>query len=180
MSLTLNASTGQIIISRGDDGIIRYTVKNSSGVAYDVSANSFAFTVKSSIDDAIGDAAFQLTNPAASGIDLTSAASGIVDVNIADTNTSGLAGAYQYDLQMTEGGKIYTIAQGMFVVRKDVTTPGVAGTSSALVAFPGGLYMGTPGFYMLDTVTGLYSGFRLTSGILEQSASQSSSVPFTF
>jgi hypothetical protein len=180
MSLTLNASTGQVIISRGDDGIIRYTVKNSSGVAYDVSANSFAFTVKTSIDDAIGDAKFQLTNPAASGIDLTSAASGIVDVKVRDTDTSALAGAYQYDLQMTESGLIYTLAQGMFVVRKDVTTPGVAGTSSALVAFPGGFYVGSGGFYLLDVVTGLYSGFRLESGVLVQSSTQSATVPFTY
>jgi len=174
MSLTLNANTGQVIISRGDNGILRYTVLNSSGAVYDVSSNSFAFTVKDSLDDAIGDAMFQLTNPAASGIDLTSAASGIVDVVLDDTNTSGLAGNYHYDLQMTESGKVYTIGQGVFVVRKDVTTPGTAGT------YTGGLAVFLTGFYMLDSVTGLYSKFQLTNEVFEQSPTQSATIPFTF
>lgn len=175
MSLTLNANTGQIIISRGDDGIIRYTVRNSSGAVYDVSANSFAFTVKQSIDDNISDAKFQKTNPAASGIDLTLAATGIVDVNIADTDTQALAGNYVYDLQMIESGKYYTLAQGAFLVKKDVTTPGTPSTPGTGVVF---LIAGD--FYMLDATTGLYSGFRLDNGSFQQSATQSATIPFSF
>lgn len=180
MSLTLNANTGQIIISRGDDGLIRYTVRNSSGVAYDVSANSFAFTVKRGIDDSILDAEFQKINPAASGIDLTLAASGIVDVNIADTDTSGMAGNYVYDLEMTEGGKIYTLAQGAFLVKKDVTTVGTAGQPSfGVILFPGGMFaIGSDGaIYFKDRTTGLWwtmyfdSGGMITNG-------PSASIPF--
>jgi hypothetical protein len=121
MSLTVNQNTHTIMASRGDDHKIRFTVKNSSGVAYDVSANTFKFTVKASLDDAIGSAKFQRTSPAGSGIDLTSAATGIVDVNLVPANTSALGGIYYYDLEMTEGGKVYTVRQGLFIVPKDVT-----------------------------------------------------------
>lgn len=180
MSLTLNANTGQMIISRGDDGLIRYTVFNSSGVAYDVSANSFAFTVKRSIDDVIASAVFQKTNPAANGIDLTLAASGIVDVNIADTDTEALAGNYQYDLQMTEGGKVYTIAQGQFVVKKDVTTVGTAGQPSfGVILFPGGAFaIGSDGaLYFKDQTTGLWWTMYFDNGA-EVTDGPSASIPF--
>ena len=119
--LTVDANTYKITASRGDDHKIRFTVKNSSGVVYDVSANTFKFTVKASLDDAIGAAKFQRTSPVGSGIDLTLAATGIVDVLIVPTNTSGLAGEYHYDLEMTESGKVYTLRQGVFTVSKDVT-----------------------------------------------------------
>ena len=46
MSLTVNAETNRIVITRGDDQTIRFTVKNSAGVAYDVSSNSFKFTLR--------------------------------------------------------------------------------------------------------------------------------------
>jgi hypothetical protein len=123
MSLSVNVNTLEIVASRGDDHKVRFTVKNAAGVAYDVSANTFTFTVKASLDDAIGAAKFQRASPAGSGIDLTNAASGIVDVNILPANTGGLAGNYFYDLQMVESGLTYTIAQGRFRVSKEVTAP---------------------------------------------------------
>ncbi len=121
--LTVARDTYRIVASRGDDHKIRFTVYNSSGVAYDVSLNTFKFTVKESLDDAAAAQKFQRVSPAGSGIDLTLAATGIVDVNLVPSNTSSLAGSYHYDLEMTEGGKVYTLQQGIFHVAKDVTTP---------------------------------------------------------
>lgn len=124
MSLTIDANNYRITATRSDDHKIRFTVKNSSGVAYDVSANTFKFTCKASLDDAITSAKFQKTSPAASGIDLTSAASGIVDVNLVPADTANLAGIYYYDLEMTESGKVYTLRQGILSIAKDVSTIG--------------------------------------------------------
>lgn len=121
MSLTVDANNYRIDASRADDHKIRFTVKNSSGVAYDVSANTFKFTCKASLDDPIASAKFQKLSPAASGIDLTAAATGIVDVNLIPADTAALAGVYYYDLEMSEAGKIYTLRQGIFYVRKDVS-----------------------------------------------------------
>lgn len=179
--LTVNADTGRVEIARGDDQTIRFTVTDSTGAVVNITAGSFAFTVKESIDDAIGSAMFQKTSPAGSGIDLTNGASGIADVSIVPADTSTLAGAYVWDLQMTLSGLVRTLAGGVFFVRKDVTTVGTAPTSSsALVSFPGGFYVGSGGFYLLDLTTGLYSGFRLNNGMLEQSAAQSATIPFSY
>jgi hypothetical protein len=45
--LLIDPNNYRIDASRGDDHKIRFTVKNSSGVAYDISANTFKFTIKS-------------------------------------------------------------------------------------------------------------------------------------
>jgi hypothetical protein len=181
MSLSVNVNTHHIEVSRGDDAGISYTVENSSGVAYDVSANSFAFTVKQYLDDSIGSAKFQKQSPAANGIDLTAAAAGTVVVNIASTDTPALAGPYVYDLEMTQGGKVYTIDQGIFFVKKDVTTPGVAGQpTGAIQNFPTNILSIGGVFYLRDVTTNLWWGFRVNSGSLEMSSSGSVSIPFTF
>jgi len=147
MSLTVDSNNYRIDASRGDDHKIRFTVKNSSGVAYDVSANDFKFTVKASLDDAITDAKFQKLSPVGNGIDLTNATTGIVDVNLVPADTAALAGQYFYDLEMTETGKVYTLRAGLFYVKKDVSTPGsvptadpVGATFPGYVAFTGAMY----------------------------------------
>jgi hypothetical protein len=135
-----------IIIDRGDDQTYRATVVDADGVVVNVAAGSFKFTVKAGVDDAIADAVFQLTSPAGSGIDLTLAASGIVDVNIPAASVEALEGAYVYDLQMTLAGKVRTVVPArVFFVRKDVSTPGTAGSSSV----PGQHF---PGYLALDGV----------------------------
>src|SRR5262245_46184230 len=124
--LTVDPNNYRIDVSRGDDAKVRFTVRNSSGAIYDVSANSFKFTVKESLDDAITSAKFQLTNPEGNGIDMANAGNWIFDVNMTPTSLGLLAGYYHYDLEMTEGGKVYTLRQGVMFVRKDVTTTGSA------------------------------------------------------
>lgn len=165
MSLTIDPNNYKISATRGDDHKIRFTVKNSSGIAYDVSANTFKFTVKESLDDLIAAAKFQRQSPAANGIDLTSATSGLVDVNLVPSNTSTLAGLYYYDLEMTEGGKVYTLRSGIFFVLKDVATPGTAPTSTGVIPdFPNGLSL--TALYMLDSVSGQYFKGIWTNGEL--------------
>lgn len=133
---TVDANTGLVRIARGDRQGIRFTVVDENGAVIDVSLNSFKFTVKRSIDDAITAAKFQKTSPLANGIDLTLAATGIVDVLIAQVDTASLSGKHVYDLKMTEPAKDpQTIAgPAAFFVFKDVTDIGVPPTPPALVA----------------------------------------------
>ena len=119
--ISTNPNTGEVIIDRGDDQTIRFTVTDVAGAVKDVSAGTFTFTVKASFDDAIGAALFQRTSPAGNGIDLTLAATGIVDVNLVAANTTSLAGRYVYDLQMVLAGNTRTLRTGAFIVRKEVT-----------------------------------------------------------
>ncbi len=159
MSLVIDPNNYRIDASRGDDHTIRFTVKNAAGVAYDVSANSFKFTVKARLDDLIADAKFQKQNPVGNGIDLTNASQGIVDVLIVPADTSALAGQYYYDLEMTESAKIYTLRAGIFHVKKDVTTPGSApATPSVLVPFPGDIQVMGGAIYIKDTGVGVNAG----------------------
>lgn len=178
--LTVNANTGEIEIARGDDQTIRFTVTDSAGVALNVAAGTFKFTVKDSVDDDIADALFQKQDPAGNGIDLTSAASGIVDVNIDAADTVNYAGNKVWDLQMTLAGKVRTLNGGVFRIRKEVSTPGTSGQpSTSIVPFPGSIAIDGV-LYMLDATTGLYGAFRLNDSNWEQSATQSASIPFTF
>lgn len=160
--LTVARDTYRITASRADDHKVRFTVLNASGVAYNVSANTFKFTCKRSVDDPLASAVFQKTSPAASGIDLTLAASGIVDVNLVPADTSGLQGGYFYDLEMTEGGLVYTLQQGVLQIVKDVSTVGGAVTAPALG------YQFLTALYLQDTVvTTNYYKLTMTSGLLD-------------
>ena len=174
IGLTVALNTYDITIIRGDDQVVRFTVTKSDGTAQDVTGWSFKFTVKDSIDDAIGDAKFQKTT-GGGGIALTTPLSGIVDVTLASADTAALAGPYTYDLEGQDGtGARKTVRLARFTVRKDVSTPGGAGTPSGIVFFIDGV------FYIKDATTGLYGAFRLNNTFWEQSPNQSATIPFTF
>lgn len=178
--LTCNDRTGEIVIARGDQQTIRFPVVDYLGAALNVSAANFKFTVKDSIDDDIADALFQLTNPEANGIKMDLAATGIVDVIVPAANTEALSGAKVYDLQMTLAGAVQTLAGGVFRVAKNVSTPGSAGSPAAPIApFPGAVSIAGE-LYLKDTITGLYSGFRVENGELKQSVAQSATLPFVW
>lgn len=114
-----------ITIDRGDDQPLLVTILDYLGAPFNATGASFVFTVKASPDDSQADAKFSRTSPAANGIDIISAGSGIVTVNFIPVNTASLGGWYYYDLQMTEqSGKIRTLRSGKFFVRKDISTSG--------------------------------------------------------
>jgi hypothetical protein len=173
IGMTVDPNTYDITILRGDDQTARFTITTSTGAVQNVTGWSFAFTVKSSLDDLIADAKFQLT--VGSGITLTFATLGIVDVAISAANTAALAGSYYYDLEGTDGsGLKHTVRLSRFIVRKDVSTPGVPG----IPIVPPIFILGD--LYIRDKTTLLYSGFRVDNGVFQQSATQSGTIPFAF
>lgn len=177
--LTFNSNTREIVITRGDGGVqngLLVTVRNSAGALLNVSAASHRFTVKESIDDVIADAIFQLTNPAASGIDLTSAASGLVTVVFPPTYIEAMAGGYVYDYQITfaDGSVATPLSPNgracRFTVPKNVTTPGsVTAPTLPIHPFTGSVAIGGA-LYQQDQVTGMWfksyysNGAYLTDG----------------
>lgn len=173
IGLVVDPNTYDITILRGDDQTVRFTITTSAGAVQNVTGWSFSFTVKASLDDVIGSALFQKT--VGSGITLTTPASGIVDVALSSSDTSGLAGNYYYDLEGIDGsGLRHTVRLARFSVRKDVTTPGVPGVGVSVPIFING------DFYVRDKTTLLYSGFRVDNGVFQQSATQSGTIPFAF
>lgn len=175
--LTVNAQTYAVVVHRADDQTIRFTVVDSTGAAMDVSSGTFKFTVKQNLDDAIGDAQFQLTSPAANGIDLTNAATGVVDVNIGTGDTDSLAGVYHYDLEMTLATKVRTLRQGLFIVQKDVSTSGTAPSSTVTVVdYPNGI--STTALYLQDSATGLWIKLTNDGGFPSWAPSDAGPPPF--
>lgn len=171
-----------ISIDRGDDQELEVQVVDNNGQPLNVSAGSFLLTVKSSTDDPISSAIFQLANPLANGIDIAQAASGIVVPNFPSLYIQSMAGDYVYDLQMTLSGKRRTLlpADGrgaaLFKVPKNVTTPGVPPPAPGPLVVPfNAISLRTE--YWQDVVTGLYwkkyfsNGQELTDG-------PSASIPF--
>jgi len=131
---SINPLDNELRVDRGDDVTLRVPIYDSAGAPLDCTGASFRFTVKASLDDAIGAAVFQLTNPSVNGIDMTDAASGIVVVTMPAAYLEGMAGDYVYDLEMTLAGKKTTvISAARLFVQKDVTTPGVAGSPALVI-----------------------------------------------
>jgi len=176
--LTVNPNTHLVRIDRGDDQPIRVTVTDAAGAIVNVSAGTFKFTVKASLEDAVF--VLQKSSPAGSGIDLALAASGVVDVLLVPSDTLSLAGVYVWDLEMVLASKTRTLAKGIFVVEKEVTTPGTIPPPAVVpinylitgfLALDGALYL------LGDEVPKLYHKFLVVGGVLTD-AGTGSSVPF--
>ena len=170
--LVVDPNTYDITILRGDDQTVRFTVTTSAGAAQDVTGWSFKFTVKSSLDDAIGSALFQKTT-GGGGIALTTPLSGIVDVTLSAADTAAMAGNYYYDMQGTDtGGLIKTVREARFIVAKNVTTPGIALTPPTLGVIVIGKYI-----YQQDVVTSLWWKRWYSNGLAMEDG-PSATIPF--
>ena len=121
--LTVNPQNRDITIHRFTDEPLKFTIRDSAGSLLNVAAAVFKFTVRDVFD---GTVIFQLASPSG-GIDMASAASGVVLVNIPRAFTAAMSGRYVYDLQMLLASKITLPAgTGKFTVLKDITGTGAA------------------------------------------------------
>ena len=147
---SIDQGNGDLEMDRGDYVNPKLTITDAAGNALNVTGATFRLTVKSSLDDALASALFQIATP--SGFDVTAAASGIVVPLILESYTQGLAGDYVYDVEMVLSGQTTTIVRAaLFRVLKDVgdvgSTPPTP--SAGYMILPGGLYF-------QDTVTGKF------------------------
>ena len=105
--------------ARGDDWTIKFTLRQSSGQALDITGFYYWMTLKSNIDAADpGDAQ---VGPISAGS--PDAASGIIYITFPKTQTAILTpGTYHYDLQQVDNlGSVQTLLIGKVKVVKDVT-----------------------------------------------------------
>jgi hypothetical protein len=95
-----------------------------SGVAYNLSGCTLWLTAKFEYGDADSEAVFQLSSPS-NGIEITSAADGEAQATIPYSGFTEVL--YQkkvlyFDIQLkTAAGEYYTIAEGTFTVKPNVT-----------------------------------------------------------
>lgn len=96
----------------GEDKSLVFTIYQSDGrTAQDITGWTLSWMVKADLADVDGSAV--LTKTTSSGIALTTPASGICTVTIADTDTDSLtAGRYYHELKRTTAGSETVLAYG--------------------------------------------------------------------
>lgn len=111
------APTESIEIDSGDDETIVLTREKQDGTKHDITGWTFWLTVKDHPNDPDSDAVLQ--KQVTSHSDPTN---GETRIDLTASDTSGLSGAYRYDIQEeTDGGTTNTVLYGTFYVRQDVT-----------------------------------------------------------
>lgn len=101
---------------RGADKNFRFTVLDDDGVAVDITGWAVEWVVRKHKGD---QGTALLSKTAGSGIILTTPASGILTVAVADTDTDGIpAGTYYYTLWRTDAGVEVELAFGEAVLRQ--------------------------------------------------------------
>ena len=117
------ADFGPLVISRGDTVYIDFAVVDANGQATSIVGWTLWFTVKRRLSDTDAQALIQKTT--ASGITVTSAATGVGYVLLLPADTSGLEARRQTfyaDLQGKDaGGAVYTLQHGTLTVRPEPT-----------------------------------------------------------
>lgn len=177
---TIDPLDGSLEMDRGDYVNPQLTITDSAGNALNVTGATFKLTVKSSLEDAIGAAIFQITE---ANFDLSGQAAGIVIPQIPESYTQGMAGDYVYDVEMILAGKTTTIVRAaLFRVLKEVSDVGSPPSPpSVLVPFPGDIQVMGGQIYIKDLGVGVDAGkywkLRMIDGDVDWSG-PSSVVPF--
>src|SRR5690349_12327768 len=99
-------------IKRGDTTTLNIAVKDGDGEVFDISDVLLKFTVKKSVRDSDEDAVITKTS-ADTGILKTAPENGVCQIVINQDETSGLNATRHelvYDLQLTSGDSVYTLA----------------------------------------------------------------------
>lgn len=106
---------------RGDTAQINAAVKTGTTV-FDLTGATVKFTARQSIVDSA--VLFQKT--IGSGITITNAVQGTLTVEIAPADTASLtdeSSMLVWDIEVTRGGQVFTVAHGDLRVSLDVTRP---------------------------------------------------------
>ena len=114
-----------------EQDIARYrgdTTPVTFGLGRDITGATLAFTVKRRATDPQSAALIAKTSAQSSEIEITDASAGQFLVKLAADDTAGLLpdgrrATFLYDVEMTLGGAIETVAAGDFILHPDVTTP---------------------------------------------------------
>lgn len=106
-----------LCFARGDTFPWTFTLKDSAGIAVDITGFGFKLTVDPSAEPSDNTAnLFQLTGT------VTNGPGGVVRFAMSAINSDQLPGVYFFDLEMTDGtAAIRTIAKGQFEFEQDIT-----------------------------------------------------------
>ena len=117
MAITTNIDNATL--TRGDTFVHRITVKNSDETLKNITGATVRYTIR---EQWYGGTQI-LQKTVGSGIQLTTPASGVLDVTITDTETDGLLPGirYLYDCEVLISGQRQTVQTGEVTVLADVS-----------------------------------------------------------
>ena len=126
-SLTFDPSAGtpvavNLIINSGADFINEYTVKTTSGTAFDFSGAGTTWTGSSQMAKSvsIGSSGYAV---ATFNVGFTSAAGGKFEISLGSTDTRTLnEGRYVYDVLVSSGTTVYKIIDGNIIVKPGISS----------------------------------------------------------
>ncbi len=115
--MTSHVSVIDVTRKRGDTFPLKYTIKDSAGVAVDITSFTFKLTVDPAPDPTDNSAnLFSLTG------NITNPTGGEVQFEPSAVQMDQLPEVYFYDLEMTDAGSfIRTIVTGQFIIEQDIT-----------------------------------------------------------
>ncbi len=120
------ASNNRIEVLRGDTCRFQVTITDDTNFPVVLTSATIYFTVRRRYSNGADDADAVFQKSVGSGITITNAAGGIIDLVISAADTINLpASVLLYDLQVTtQAGDVCTAALGQFAIAADVTRRG--------------------------------------------------------
>ena len=89
------------------------TITDSAGAAIDLTPDTFQMTIKDALDGNILFTLVEVVTNLLTGLYIPAPTSGVIDIQITDTDTAITPGVYPYELQKTDtDGKIFVFMQG--------------------------------------------------------------------
>jgi transcription elongation GreA/GreB family factor len=115
-------SEASISMHSGDTRRLEVTVVDEASAAVDLTtASSIIWALSKKDADSVAPRGSSLVSKdIGSGVTVTDAVNGRVDVAIASADTAALAGDYYHEIQVTMGGDISTVLYGTVTIVKDL------------------------------------------------------------
>jgi len=105
-----------LTLYRNDTALLECPVKNGTGGVFNLTGASARFTVRDGPDGAV----FGSKATGGAGITITNGTLGILQVAIG-SNELTTNGIYEYDIEVNQGGNVYTVVKDTLTVKRDVS-----------------------------------------------------------
>ena len=110
--------SNSISMYRGDSTQIACSVTGADDSALDITGATITFSVREGND---GDLKLTRSTATGSGITITSGSGGSMTIDIG-SGQLGTIGKFKYDIEIAQGGNVYTVVMDELEVLYDVTT----------------------------------------------------------
>ena len=104
-----------LTLYRNDTVLLECPVKNGTGGVFNLTGASVRFTVRDGPDGTII-GSMNVGN----GITITNGTLGILQVSIGSSELT-TNGIYEYDIEVNQGGNVYTVVKDTLTVKRDVS-----------------------------------------------------------